>query len=454
MAQVELQDVVTPKVLRIGILQAGKIVAERVVERESVTIGQAAKNMFALPAATGLPSSFILFEFSAKGYALNFTAGMDGRISLDEHVVPLPHLRQSHSQKSEGLWSVFLNERSRGKLVIGDLTVLFQFVAPPPKLSRPQLPCSIRNSPIKNLDWALVMVLAASFLAHFGFVIYLRHLDWPRKPDIEEIPDRFVKLIVPRRREEPKRADVGKDQNKEEAKKAERKHDSSTERKLSKPPKDPETEARAAQERRAQLTKEVAGMGVLKILGARGEGGAVADLIGKGDVSGDADQVFAAVGGVGVGSSGSRGLGGKGAAAAGSLRGGGSLRASGPGTVGSGERGGERAARAIVKDSTPTDVDGALDTSVIVKEIRSRLGAVKACYEAGLKRNPNIGGRIELRFEVSAIGKVTSAQIENDTMHDDEVAACIKSRVSSWRFPAPSGGSAQFSYPFIFQSSK
>ena len=49
---------------------------------------------------------------------------------------------------------------------------------------------------------------------------------------------------------------------------------------------------------------------------------------------------------------------------------------------------------------------------------------------------------------------MTSAEIENDTMHDDDVANCIKSRVMTWRFPAPAGGSVQFSYPFIFQSSK
>ncbi len=39
-------------------------------------------------------------------------------------------------------------------------------------------------------------------------------------------------------------------------------------------------------------------------------------------------------------------------------------------------------------------------------------------------------------------------------MHDDDVLACIKGRVMSWRFPAPPSGSVQFSFPFIFQASK
>src|SRR5262249_15532417 len=145
----------------------------------------------------------------------------------------------------------------------------------------------------------------------------------------------------------------------------------------------------------------------------------------------------------------------KGGGGTGSLRGGGSLRAAGPGEVGTGERGGERAVKGIVKESAPTDVDGSLDPSVIIKEIRQRIGAVKACYESGIRRNPNIGGKLTLRFAVSSIGKVTKVDIENDTMHDDEVASCIKARVSSWRFPAPpSGSTAEFSYPFIFQAAK
>src|SRR5262249_32421456 len=144
-----------------------------------------------------------------------------------------------------------------------------------------------------------------------------------------------------------------------------------------KAPRDPEAEARAAAERRARLAADVQRMGVLKILGARGEGGTVADLVKGGDVSGDADKVFSQVGGVG-GAGGGAGGGlrsAKGAGGTGSLRGGGSLRAAGPGEVGTGERGAERAVKVVVKESAPTDVDGSLDPGVIAREIRGRLGA-------------------------------------------------------------------------------
>lgn len=452
MAQLKNPDG-APKILRIGIIQNGKIVEERLVrKRESVTIGQSTRNTFVVPASNALPRTFTIFELTPAGYALNFSDMMDGRLSLGDQVVALPALRQGKAQKKGELWHLLLPERSRGKVVVGDVTVLFQFVTPPPVQPRPQLPPSVRSSLMQNLDWVLVAVVAASFIMHFGFVIYLRNIDWPRKPDIEEIPDRFVQMIVPKKIEEPK--PVVQQEEKKEAEKKEAKKDKGDASKKAPPkPRDPEAEARAAAERRARLAADVQKMGVLKILGAKGENGSVADLVKGGDVSGDADKVFAQVGGVGVATTGG-GLRSKGAGGSGSLRGGGSLRASGPGEVGTGERGGERVVKGIVKDSAPTDVDGSLDPSVIAREIRSRLGAIKACYEAGLKRNPNIGGKLQLRFEVSTVGKVTSADIENDSMHDDEVASCIKSRVMTWRFPAPAGGSVQFSYPFIFQAAK
>lgn len=452
MAQLKNPDGV-PKILRIGIIQNGKIVEERLVrKRENVTIGQSTKNTFVVPASNALPRTFTIFELTPSGYAINFSDMMDGRISLGDQVVALPALRQGRAQKKGELWHLLLTDRSRGKVVIGDVTVLFQFVTPPPVQPRPQLPPSVRSSLMQNMDWMLVAVVAASFLLHFGFVIYLRNIDWPRKPDIEEIPDRFVQMIVPKKVEEPKPVVAQTEEKKEEKADKGAKKDKGPAK--PKPPRDPEAEARAAAERRARLAADVQKMGVLKILGAKGENGSVADLVKGGDVSGDADKVFAQVGGVGV-ASGAGGLrSAKGAGGTGSLRGGGSLRASGPGEVGTGERGGERAVKGIVKDSAPVDVDGSLDPSVIAREIRGRLGAIKACYEAGLKRNPNIGGKLQLRFEISSVGKVTSADIENDTMHDEEVASCIKARVSTWRFPAPSGGSVQFSYPFIFQASK
>jgi hypothetical protein len=69
---------------------------------------------------------------------------------------------------------VRLDESSRGKIVVGKSTVLFQFVVPPPKPSTPQLPLSTKG---RQIDWTLTVIAAFSFLIHFG-VIGAMFSDW------------------------------------------------------------------------------------------------------------------------------------------------------------------------------------------------------------------------------------------------------------------------------------
>ena len=70
------------KVLRIGIIQDGKIVQERLIKSgETVTVGESAKNTFVFP-KTHLPQAeFAVFRASSKGYELRFTDQMRGKIS-------------------------------------------------------------------------------------------------------------------------------------------------------------------------------------------------------------------------------------------------------------------------------------------------------------------------------------------------------------------------------------
>jgi TonB family protein len=266
-------------------------------------------------------------------------------------------------------------------------------------------------------------------------------------------------MIVPKKEEKKVEQKVDPNANKQAEAKNEKKSKGDGDRaKGPAKPRDPEAEARAAAERRARLAKEVQSMGVLKILGARGEDGTIADLVKGGDAGGDADKVFAQVGGVGVAGAGSGGglRSAKGAGGTGTAKGIGGLRASGPGEVDTGAKGSERVAtmKGSVKDSAPTDIDGSLDPNVVANTIRSRKGAVIACYEKALKRNPSLAGKITLRFTISAIGKVTAADIDSNSLGDDEVGSCMTTIVKTWRFPAPAGGEVQFSYPFIFQASK
>src|SRR5688572_19937035 len=121
-----------PKVLRIGLIQGGRVIEERIIkQRTSVTIGASEKNMFVI-AAADLPANFRLFELVGSDYFLNFTDTMKGRLALATGVSDLNTLKGQARAGSQGGYQVQLTEDSRGKIVIGDTTFLFQFVAPPP----------------------------------------------------------------------------------------------------------------------------------------------------------------------------------------------------------------------------------------------------------------------------------------------------------------------------------
>jgi outer membrane biosynthesis protein TonB len=448
------------KILRIGIIQGGRIVEERLVrKRENITIGQSAKNMFVV-LSDALPRNWLLFEAQGHQYVAHFSDGMDARIAVGNEIISLSQLKQTGKiQKRGHSWVLPLDERARGKITLADMTILFQFVTPPPPQPRPQLPASVRGSAFSGIDWFFTTIAALSFLFHLIFVIYLRNVDWPRKPDIEAVPDRFVQMVVKKEEKKPeeKKPEVAKTEEEkkpekkkgdDEAKKPKRELTDEEKAKLA------EAKAKADAERRARLAEQVKSTGLLKLLGAKGADGSIADVLGKGDVDRDQEKAFQGVGGVGVANADSlRGIksGGSGSgrvADAGSLRGGAGIAGGG---TGSGA--GERTVKAAIKTEAPA-VDGDLDPAMVAKEVRSRLGAIKACYERALKRNPNLSGKVVIHWTITQAGTVSGVDVEQDTLGDAEVASCIKSLIARWRFPAPAGGSVDVSFPFVFQASQ
>ena len=453
-----------PKILRIGIIQGGRIVEERLVrKRENITIGQSAKNMFVVP-SEALPRNWLLFQVSGNQYVAHFSEGMDARIAVGNEIISLAQLKQTGKiQKKGASFELPLDDRSRGKITLADMTILFQFVTPPIPQPRPQLPASVRGSVTTDLDWFFTIIAAISFLVHLSLVVYLRSVDWPRKPDIEEVPDRFVKMV--QKPEEPKKVEEKKVEKVEEKKEEKKEAKKEVAEKKAEPKKElseadkqrmAEEKARQDAERRARLAEQVKSTGLLKLLGANtGENGSIADVLGKGDVDRDQEKAFQGVGGVGVASGNDqlRGIksGGSGSgrvASVGGLRGGGSIAGGG-----TGEAAAEKKVTGSVKSEAPA-VDGELDPAMVAKEVRTRLGAIKACYERALKRNPTLSGKVVIHWTITQAGTVSGVDVEQDTLGDAEVASCIKALVARWRFPAPAGGSVDVSFPFVFQSSQ
>ncbi|HVY46996.1 MAG TPA: energy transducer TonB, partial [Minicystis sp.] len=175
-----MPQVTGPKVLRIGLVQGGKVIEERVIKQRShVTIGPSEKSMFVIPSKS-LPANFRLFELIGGEYCLNFLDGMTGRVALKTGISDLQALRAQAKRVPLGsvqAYQVQLSDEARGKVVVGETTFLFQFVAPPPVQPKPQLPVSVKAGLASEIDWTTTIIAAFSFLFHFGAVGSI-YSDW------------------------------------------------------------------------------------------------------------------------------------------------------------------------------------------------------------------------------------------------------------------------------------
>ena len=112
------------KILRIGVIHGGKIVEERLLKkREVVTVGSDPKNTFVLPGAD-IPRSVKLFDVKGSVYTLCFTEQMDGKLNVGEAAVDFAGLKSQNLATKQGdSYRVNLNDDSKGKVQVGDVTL-------------------------------------------------------------------------------------------------------------------------------------------------------------------------------------------------------------------------------------------------------------------------------------------------------------------------------------------
>lgn len=77
-------------------------------------------------------------------------------------------------------------------------------------------------------------------------------------------------------------------------------------------------------------------------------------------------------------------------------------------------------------------VTGARDVNEVSAIVYGHSQAIQYCYERELKRNPELKGKVVVRFTILPNGTVTNATILSSTLDNENVERCILSRVSRW----------------------
>jgi hypothetical protein len=429
-----------PKVLRIGLVHGGRVIEERIIkQRTSVTVGQSEKAMFVIPAQT-VPPQFKLFELIGSDYYLNFLDGMTGRVALATGISDIAALK-GQAKRVGNAYQIRLTEEARGKVVVGETTFLFQFVAPPPVQPRPQLPLAVKGGLASQIDWTLTIIAAFSFMLHFG-IIGAMYSDW-MDPLINEdtslagLIDMSKNLPPPAIEDDEKPADTGPSDKSE------------------KPTQTPAAKAPAGKQgavsdaKAAALAAQAEAM-QMQMLAAFGGANAVQGALNRSDIP-PVDLSNAAASGAGVSNTGGNLNLGSGGSPLQGRTGGGLAGIGGSTTAQAG--GGAGPARDVGGPKGDAQIGGATSTMPVNNLERTVAGLrpkFRSCYNTGLQSDPTMQGSVTIAASIGPNGEVSAADIASNSGLSDSVAKCIARAVRNAQFDPPGGTGSKVNIPVKF----
>ena len=107
----------------------------------------------------------------------------------------------------------------------------------------------------------------------------------------------------------------------------------------------------------------------------------------------------------------------------------------------------------IVMRSGTTISSGRIPPEIIQRIIRQNFGRFRSCYEAGLRNNPNLSGRVGVRFVISREGAVMQTSNGGSDLPDSGVVNCVVGSFRGLSFPPTEGGIVTVTYSIQFSPS-
>ena len=309
-----------------------------------------------------------------------------------------------------------------------------------------------RDEPYTD-DTVFLGFLTLSHVAAAFLVMVILNAEPAQTKGLMEIPDRFTELILDKpdldkpdvESEEPEI-----DENLEGPEVVKKETESSDAvADLAPAEQTPEQQEVAEAQRQEQAREEVIQessllMALLGTTGDANNGDRVQDLFSEDDWGGqNLDAALANVSGAEVATTNEVGVreaqgGGEGSADIGDL----AKANTGGAGVGSGPT---TTVEGIVSGGT-ADIIGAANDAGVRGVIQRYRGQIKYCYDAQLKKNPTLQGRVDIMFTI-ARGRVLTTSVLANSTGDAALGDCIARKVQGWRFD--SDEEAEVVYPFI-----
>jgi TonB family protein len=117
----------------------------------------------------------------------------------------------------------------------------------------------------------------------------------------------------------------------------------------------------------------------------------------------------------------------------------------------------ELAKKGDIVISRPQSIEGAAssnakrDITAINEIVSTHKVSIRMSYERFLKRAPDLAGKITIRFTIDAGGNVSKVEIVENTTGNKDLEDEIVRKVGMWKFETINEGEVTVTYPFIFQ---
>lgn len=421
-----------------------------------VTVGSAAGVDFVMGDAKFGAPRFDVLRTDGQSFVVRFTGKMKGELVRKGETQELKAVIESGKASHEGdAYTLTLNAEDFFWVDLGGVTMEASFQSVPKRVVAPLG---------ESLDYTALNIFLVMFFAATAFVITAMNRTGEGDEYADELSGnqaRIAKFLI-----KPPEAQKNKflerlNQQKEAKKSGEMaaksrgdegqmgKKDAPKTNNRTAPKGDPnkKDEARA-------LTAKIFGGGkggISTVFGSKGLGGDLKSAMGNmfgakaGNSGGFGGLGLRGSGGGGGGTGDTVGIGGIGTKG----RGGGT----GSYGTGVGVLGGKSSVDVGITSSDP-EVMGSLDKELIRKVIHMNRGQIRYCYESLLNRFPKLGGKVAVKFVITATGSVASSSVAQSTAGNAELETCVAGRVRTWKFPEPKGGGVVVvTYPFIFKQS-
>ena len=88
---------------------------------------------------------------------------------------------------------------------------------------------------------------------------------------------------------------------------------------------------------------------------------------------------------------------------------------------------------------------------VVRDKIRRDLPKINRCYESALRYEPQLAGKVKVRFAIIRNGDVKAVRVLENTTGHEGVERCVARVLGGIQFPSrKSGKSLSFTFPFVF----